>query len=209
MAYILGFFVADGTMRITNRNTRFVEFQITDKELLGQIRDALGSNHTIGIRNRNSKWKTAYRLQIGSKTLFGDLERLGMTQNKSKTVAMPYVPDKYFPDFLRGYFDGDGNVVFGRFKRSDCSSLRQVFSVRFTSGSELLLQNIHAKLSDMLEINGSLFWSKGWRLNYAGVASRKLFDFIYRGDAVEQLIYLERKYKIFQDAIASNIALRP
>jgi intein/homing endonuclease len=209
MAYVLGFFAADGSMRITKRNTCFIEFQITDKELLERIREVLGSNNRIAVRERNPKWKLAYRLQIGSRILFDDLSRLGMLQNKSKIITLPNVPDAYFPDFLRGYFDGDGNVVFGRFKRSDCNTSRWIFSVRFTSGSRLFLEGVRDKLWDVLGVSGSLFWSSGWRLNYAGIASRKLFYFMYRGGNIERLIYLERKYKIFQDAIASKIALRP
>jgi hypothetical protein len=119
------------------------------------------------------------------------------------------VRDEYFPDFLRGYFDGDGNIVFGNFKRADCSSPQRVFSVRFTSGSRLLLEGIRAKLSKTLGVNGSLFWSSGWRLNYSAFASKKLFDFMYNGGNVVSLIYLERKYKIFQDAFAIRASLRP
>ena len=39
MAYVLGFFAADGSMYRTNRGTYFIEFQITDKDLLLKIRE--------------------------------------------------------------------------------------------------------------------------------------------------------------------------
>ena len=39
MAYILGFFTADGSMYRTNRKTHFIAIEITDKELLEKIRD--------------------------------------------------------------------------------------------------------------------------------------------------------------------------
>lgn len=47
MAYVLGFFTADGSMYKTKRGTHFIDFQITDKELLEGIRDALSSNHNF------------------------------------------------------------------------------------------------------------------------------------------------------------------
>jgi DNA-binding transcriptional regulator WhiA len=38
MAYILGFFTADGSMFKNKRGSYFVEFEITDKELLEKIK---------------------------------------------------------------------------------------------------------------------------------------------------------------------------
>lgn len=113
MAYVLGFFAADGSMYLTRRGTHFIEFQITDGALLHAIRDAFGSDHKIAIKKRKEGHKTLYRLQIGSKAIFDDLRKLGFTQAKSKVARLPKIPEGYFPDFLRGYFDGDGNVWSG------------------------------------------------------------------------------------------------
>lgn len=65
MAYVLGFFTADGSMIKNKRGAHFIEFEITDKDLLFRIRDLLGSNHKITTRDRNKS--LSYRLQIGSK----------------------------------------------------------------------------------------------------------------------------------------------
>src|SRR2546426_365306 len=113
MAYVLGYFAADGAMIKNNRGAHFIEFHSTDKILITNLRRVLKSNHHIGIRNRNAvnkNWKTAYRLQIGSIKAYNDLRAHGFSQNKSKTMLFPAVPAKYFGDFVRGYFDGDGNV---------------------------------------------------------------------------------------------------
>ena len=141
--------------------------------------------------------------------MFADLTKLGFMQNKSKIVRLPTIPDEYLGDFLRGYFDGDGNVVFGYFKKSDRDYLCRAFSARFTSGSYLFLKEIKEKLEEH-GLKGSLFFSGGgWRLNYGTHASIKLFRLIYHNDIVADLIYLERKYKIFKDALASKPSLRP
>lgn len=204
MAYVLGFFAADGSMYRTNRETCFIEFQITDADLLKEIQLLLGSDHKIAVRKRAAKWKPIYRLQIGSKMIFADLGHLGFTQDKSKTIRLPKIPKKYFPDFLRGYFDGDGNVIFGYFKKSDRKSLSRAFLTRFTSGSRLFLADIQKRLSP-LSITGSLYAHNGaWLLSYSSHASEKLFRFMYRNNAVSSLIYLERKYRIFEDALASK-----
>lgn len=196
MAYVLGFFCADGNLVIGKRNNYYVEFTSTDKNLLVKIRGAMGSNNRIGGRKRNERWKTEHRLQIGSKTMVNDLVALGMTTRKGLRMELPPVPYKYFPHFVRGYFDGDGNVTCDYFKKSNRAYPSLTVSTRFTSGSKGFLEKLGERLADMLNIKGSLFYSTGWRLNYAGIASEKLFKFLYN-PASKNLIYLKRKHKIY------------
>jgi len=207
MAYVLGFFTADGSMYRTKRNTCFIEFQITDRTILVAIQKALGSNHKItNRRTRNDHRKAIYRLQIGSKAIFESLEDLGFMQNKSKVIRLPEIPAKHFFDFLRGYFDGDGNVMFGYYKKPGRNYSSKYFATRFTSGSNLFLEDIKSVLADM-DINGSLYYSSGgWRLSYGAHATKQLFSSMYHDNHVNDLIYLERKYKIFQRATNAVVA---
>ena len=207
MAYVLGFFAADGSMYCTRRKTYFIEFQITDKDLLLQIQILLGSNHKITERPpRRSHQKPIFRLQIGCKKIFYDLAKLGFTQNKSKTVGLPPVPNKYFRDFLRGYFDGDGNVMFGYYRKEERKYLSKFFATRFTSGSRLILDDIKKRLNS-IGTNGSLHFASGaWRLSYGAHDSEKLFQYMYHAGNAEGLIYLERKYKIFVGARNAVVA---
>jgi len=57
MAYILGFFTADGTMIKNRRGAHFIEFQITDRNLLRKIKRSFGSNHKITARKRDKNHK--------------------------------------------------------------------------------------------------------------------------------------------------------
>jgi intein-encoded DNA endonuclease-like protein len=201
MAYVLGFFTADGSMTKNKRGAHFIEIQITDKDLLYKIRELLESNHKITELKKNDKWKKAYRLQIGSKEIFNDLIRLGMTPNKSKTIDLPDVPSKYFSDFVRGYFDGDGNVVSGYFKKADRKNKSYTLATRFASGSKLILNHLRDNLSKLLGTTGSIHCKDNtWRLNYSINDSKKLFRFMYDDGKVNGLIYLERKYKIYKNA---------
>src|SRR5207245_478664 len=123
-----------------------------------------------------------------------------LTQNKSKTVHLPPVPDEYFGDFLRGYLDGDGNVVFKYYRKPGRSYYSKVFATRFTSGSHFLLKEIQDKLKG-IGVSGSLYFAGGaWRLSYGSNDSRKLWQFMYHDGEVKDLIYLERKYRIFEKA---------
>lgn len=148
MAYVLGFFTADGNMIKNKRCAHFIEFQSTDKEIIYKIRDSLKSNLAIG--EYQSKYKNhskRYRLQIGSKEIFNDLMKLGMTPNKSLTIKLPTVPDKYFSHFTRGYFDGDGNVTISSYRRTDRKNKKSIIILSgFISGSKRLLEELHNKL---------------------------------------------------------------
>lgn len=197
-AYVLGFFTADGSMYRTRRGGYFIEFQITDRDLLESIKYALDSTHKISVLERGRK--TLYRLQVGSKQVFLDLLRIGLTPNKSKTVGLPTIPNKLFRHFLRGYFDGDGSIAHGFFKRRNRKTLNHIFYLRFTSGSKSILVDIKSKLSAILAAEGYLGrYSGAWRLNYSKISAQKICEFMYARCSPEGLIFLERKYKIFQE----------
>lgn len=197
MAYVLGFFAADGSMYKTKRGSCYIEFQITDGDLLDIIRDTLGAENKISIVNRLYGRKALYRLQMGSRILFEDLLSLGMTPDKSKRLRMPNIPNVYFPDFLRGYFDGDGNII---------RTTRGIMLTRFTSGSFIFLQDLQIILEN-ISIRGSLYPNgANWQLGYAKGASRQLFSLMYYAD-VKYLIYLRRKYIIFHDAFCIDAAV--
>lgn len=199
MAYILGFFTADGSMIRNKRGAHFIEFQITDKNLLYKIREAINSDHKISVRIRKFPWKVCYRLQIGSKEMFNDLLRLGLTSNKSKTIKLPHVPDKYFSHFIRGYFDGDGNVSVPNYIRADRNGKKSTTILSgFTSGSKQILQSLHNKLKKIANIfGGTLYYSnRGYRLYFSVKDSFKLYKFMYK--EINNNLFLIRKKKIFE-----------
>jgi len=201
MAYILGFFTADGNMIRNKRGAHFIEFQITDRDLLIKIRKALGSNHKITARKRNERWKTSYRLQIGSKEIFCDLIKLGITPNKSKSIGLPQVKSRYFSHFARGYFDGDGNVWAGYRYRSNRKKPTTVLLTRFTSGSRKFIVEFRDRLTKEIGLSSNssiLFYSGGYRLSYSIKDSIKFYNFIYSGNSD---LCLSRKKKIFEKFI--------
>ena len=89
MSYVLGFFAADGYVTVNRRGSCFWNIQITDYQLLNRIRNAIRSNHRIGIRKPKNHEKTLYRLQIGSKEMCNDLNDLGMRIRKTKSMKLP------------------------------------------------------------------------------------------------------------------------
>lgn len=202
MAYVLGFFAADGSMVLNNRGAHFIEFTITDRIVLEMIQKAVDSTHKIQKRSHNnSAWKSQYRLQIGSKEWFADLSRLGFTRNKSNTLTFPKVPKKYFGDFVRGYFDGDGCVYFKRLHYADRKNLRWVLLTLFTSGSRLFLNALWNALKIHGIRGGSLKKKdRGFELVFSHNDSIALHRVMYHTNKVLEL-YLPRKRHKLENAI--------
>ena len=200
MAYVLGFFAADGTMIANNRGAHFIEFHSTDKQLLFIIKKLFGSNHKISTRDKhNPKWKIGYRLQIGSSEMFEDLISLGFTPNKSLTIEFPKVPRRLLGDFIRGYFDGDGCIYFRKHKVKDRKKEKWIFSSRFTSGSKKFLSELHAQLRPMVEKGAIHDKIRGFELVFSHKDSVALYKLMYHNDC--HGLYLNRKYKLFRKAI--------
>lgn len=200
MAYVLGFFAADGNLTKGKRDNCYIEFSSCDLEIIEKIRGVLESNHKILKRKRSEPAKDLYRLQIGSKRVFKRMLELGFTTQKSLVMKMPSVPEKYFGDFTRGYFDGDGNVSFGYYKKPWRKSGFHVLLTRFTCGSKRFLLSLRECLHVEIGTGGSLsYYGSAWRLSYNANDSRRLFTFMHRGD-LKNLIYLKRKYSIYLKA---------
>jgi len=201
MAYILGFFCADGSMVINPRGSHYIEFQNTELGLLERIRNSFESNHKITKRIRNENWKPSYRLQIGSKKLYDDLINLGLVPKKNKRLKLPAVPTKYLPHFTRGYFDGDGNVTICTYKRKTRNNkLTTILRSGFTSGSKNFLSNLKNKLLEIGIIKGGTLYysSNGWRLFFAINDSKNLYQYMYKGFGKNNRLFLERKKIIFE-----------
>jgi intein/homing endonuclease len=158
----------------------------------------MGSNHKISARKRSDKWKTCYRLQIGSKSMFDDLLGIGFFSNKSKRINLPRMSLKYLPHFIRGYFDGDGNIWYGFQHKNDRKKRTKVLLTRFTSGSKDFLAKLGVRLANEAQTaknQSLLFYSGAYRLGYSTHDSIRLYNFMY---SKKPKLYLLRKKKIFE-----------
>lgn len=199
MAYVLGFFAADGYITVNKRGGQFWSIQITDENLLKKIRFTIGSNHKIGERSpRKVTEKTQYRLQIGSIEMCNDLRRLGYDGNKTKSMSVPFVPNKFLADFARGYFDGDGNVWIG-YSYKNGEKMCRTIRVSFTSCSKIFLNGLRERLTELKIGKGNLFFKKpnAYRLSYSVNDSIKLYKVMYFCYPVNDL-FLLRKKKVFE-----------
>jgi len=204
MAYVLGFFAADGNMIRNARGAHFISFKITDLDLLQAIQNAMGSNHAIGASVQPlPTQKTQYSLQLGSKKLFADLTLLGMTARKSSSLRLPSVPHKYINHFIRGYFDGDGCVYFATLKFKDRKKHRSILQVVFTCGHRVFLQKLLALLRKNGIKGGAIRMKpRGFDLLLSQHDCLALYHLMYDTMTATD-IYLSRKYKKFRLAIGT------
>jgi intein-encoded DNA endonuclease-like protein len=198
MAYILGFIYADGNIIYTKRNTWFWSLQITDGDILEEIKKVLGSSHVISKKKKHNNQKQSYRFQVGSKDMCADLLKLGLTERKSKTILLPEIPEKYFSNFLRGYFDGDGGVWIG-LKNKKIDHRTYTISAYFTSGSKDFLVALKNTLIKYRLVGGSLVEKeRGFDLKYSVKDSLILYKIMYNGECS---LFLKRKKEKFEKYI--------
>lgn len=201
MAYVLGFFAADGYITMNHRGGGFWCIEIKDKLHLQKIRKFIHSDHKISIRKRKGGKYTNYRLQIGSIEMCNDLENLGYFKKKTNNLSLPKVPNQYFSDFVRGYFDGDGNVWSGLIHKGR-KTWSLAIQTAFTSCSIKFLQGLDQRLQ-IVGINKGAIYDKVdhyFRLVYSINGSLKLCDFMYNGLGTSKL-FLKRKKDVFQKYI--------
>lgn len=146
MAYVLGFWFADGYMR--KEKSYRILFSGKDKDILIKIRSALCSNHPIRPNHKDR----CYFISFCSKKLYENLIKLGGLRCKSKIITFPDIPKIFLSDFIRGYFDGDGSVFFVKYIRTKDKRLTKELRTNFTSGSLQFLKSLMEILHNEIEL---------------------------------------------------------
>lgn len=205
MAYILGFLFADGSVSVTKRGGYYFSFHSSDRDLLIKIRELMESKHKISKRNPRSG--NVFRLQIGSKEMVGDLSILKLRETKTRRMEFPDIPKKYLADFIRGYFDGDGNIWMGLMHK-ERKTKTMALQIAFTSASREFLVDLHNILKSLGIKGGSIFGIKNKncsRLLFSTRDALKLSEIMYNNECVS--LFLDRKRKVFERYKELNMRL--
>jgi len=196
LAYVVGLITTDGNLSIDGRH---IEFTSKDGQLVKTFKKYL--NLKVKIRTKSSGYsnKRYPHIQFGDVVLYRWLLKIGLTPHKSKTISSLEIPNRYFFDFLRGCFDGDG-TIFSYWDHRWRSSF--MFYTAFSSGSLKFLQWLKNKINRNLDLNGHI-GNSGIRgnfiLRYAKGDTLVLFKKMFSS---KNIPFLRRKYekalKIFQ-----------
>lgn len=198
MSYVFGYFIADGCISVgKNRKKNPYTFNITsaDEEHLYKIRDVLGSTHKISSKNGHNK-SSAFQIQIRSSILAHDLMSLGAHPRKTYNLQKIDVPEKYFWDFVRGFFDGDGSVYI-----YNVNGVPQIKS-GFVCASITFIADLNEKICNQLKIPPKSIhirpaknkYVAQYSIDYYIEDSEKLAACLY---ANKPALYLKRKKDIF------------
>ena len=188
-AYVYGFWLADGHMRIS-RSYR-IYFSSADKNHLEKINELFDSNYRVTKHKRLG----CYELLLMSKQAYLDLQKIGGRTAKSTSIIFPNIPENLYPDIIRGYFDGDGSVYKISYRATKNNKIYSEIRSNFTSGSKRFLESIKNILEKHVEVNKRIVCQYGenqYKLAYAQKDTFKLLNYIYYPD---HNLSLERKRK--------------
>lgn len=112
-AYWLGFILADGYV---GEDGLAIVLNIKDKNHLNKFLKDIKSNSYVKEVLSKYKCKGEYkttkscRIDVYSKKMVSDLNKLGVYSGKSLTVSIPNIKRKFYWSLIRGIFDGDGSI---------------------------------------------------------------------------------------------------
>lgn len=149
--YTIGLIVTDGNL---SKDGRHINLTSKDAGLLEDVRKALGLLVKIGKKARGREQeKKYYVLQFGDGSFYRYLLTIGLTTKKSLTLAEIKVPNKYFPDFLRGIIDGDGSI--NTWVNRSNNGIQ--WCLRLTSGAPLFSRWLKDRIDDYFDVSGKLY----------------------------------------------------
>lgn len=187
MAYILGFFAADGN--VSSKDNRLdLELASVDREILEKIREELKSERPIKIYQCASGY-VKNKLFFHSKKIKEAFSEYGIVPNKtySEDFHFPYKLSKeYVIDYIRGFFDGDGSVNKSGGLAFELNSVNYLFLKDIKNFLE-----VHYHIETQISTCGM----KGrnlemYRLYCYGNKARAVFNILYTPNA----LFLKRKY---------------
>lgn len=196
-AYFLGLLYADGC-----NNGKIIDIGLSeiDVDILNKFLKAISANfqktYNSSIKKRNPKQSNQYRVRFTSVKMASDLSKLGCIPRKTCVLKFPteeQVPTHLMRHFVRGYFDGDGNI--GKYKREQKGRYYYRVSSAIASSHDFC-EGYKKYLKRALNIECCLYKRK----NYAEVtinnnSNCKIFlDWIYK-DCTVAMNRKHNKYK--------------
>lgn len=176
-AYAIGLIVTDGCLSNTGRHITLVSKDLEQVRNFSKALQIKGIKIGKTVGNYRKSW--AYRLQFSDVLFYRFLNSIGIYKAKSKTIGQVRIPEKYFFDFLRGSFDGDG-CFYSYFDKRWRSSF--MFYIQFASASETHIHWIQNGLHNRLGVKGHISKQKDkstYMLRYAKEESIKLLGKMY------------------------------
>lgn len=187
MAYILGFWAADGNISKTE-NRLDLELSSKDRNILEQMRKELQCERPIKIYQCQNGYEKNKLLFWSSKIKKKFIE-YGIVPNKtySSDFHAPYkLNKKYWIDYIRGFFDGDG-----------CVKKISALTFELNSTNKQFLLDIQLFLLEYYNIKTQISIAHNrknqivlYRLYCYGEQAKSIYNILYTKNS----LFLQRKY---------------
>lgn len=183
-AYWLGYLMADGHVRCRKGGNSFCLTSI-DYDHLEKFKSFLEHPSDIKLHNNN-----CYRFEVYSNEVTTDLIKLGIVPRKSFCASIPNIETPLLRHFIRGVFDGDGNIGF----YGDCWRMSVVSATKsFIYELKTIINDFGVK-ANSIQKKDSVYAIVCGGNNIAHSFGKFLYE--------NSTIYLERKYAKFLDMCA-------
>lgn len=186
MAYILGFTMADGNVLAKGIGNYSGDghvlrycIHLKDKCVLEYIRHQLQSSNKIYERKYTGSdgiYREQCELVINNKNMIYDLINLGVIPAKTGFEKIPEnIPTKFIPDFIRGFFDGDGSICISTQLCKSNNKIYRYHNLKFISASKIILEQI----KQYFDIDNKIIHTKKEHCYRYQIASYKNIKTIY------------------------------
>ena len=194
MAWILGFIASDGSISSSDNGIK-IGLSAIDREILEAIREEVKIENKITEYTTNTGFDIV-ELRWSSQNHKKALEKYTITPKKTFTLKPPYLlPHKYWIDYIRGYFDGDGSVNLIHSNGIPASLRWQV-----CSATKEMLEWIVEVLNSEYNIPKVNIYSTDkdlYYIQYSTNATKQIYKILYTPNS----LYLKRKKEHFDEII--------
>lgn len=168
MAYVLGLWWTDGCMRVKAHGAHEIEIASNDRDHLTTVAQVIGGKFQLRKVARDSE---CYKIICCSKQMYQDIEKLGGTPRKSRTIGFPDVPTELLPHFVHGVVDGDGTLSWNGNK-----PIIQVYS-----GSQRFLEGLVASIEQRTGIPAPRLQTnrENWTVKWSTLRAKCLAAWLY------------------------------
>jgi hypothetical protein len=196
-AYFLGFLYADGNVSKTKDGYRVkMGLQERDSYILERFSNYCNFNGPILFRKgATDKHQNQKLLQIYSKTFYENACKQGLHDAKTFTLTFPKLNPDLISHFIRGYFDGDGNVFIKKYENQTSTSIHFL-------GTYEICQSIKDHLTTTLNLRSNTKILKKKSIFKYTISDRKdllkVKDYLYNNS---KDCFLSRKLEKFEEVV--------
>lgn len=202
MAWLMGFIASDGTIR-KDCNGIKISLALKDKEILEKIKEVLELETEVK-EFQTSNGYDACTLAWTCEQHKKDLAKYNIVPAKTFILTPPIgLNEKYYIDYIRGYFDGDGSINLiknsngrgnGNIRWQVCSATKEIIEfIVDTLYTQYNIPKVAIMSDDSKNRQNTLYYCQ-----YSSTASREIYKILY----TENSLYLKRKKDKFEEVLS-------